>query len=69
MSSRLAPSIVRFPERHAACVWITHDGPVWLVRAYEHGWLHTSSGAADTEATWLSENYGLPVRAVMSTSS
>jgi hypothetical protein len=54
--------VVRFPARRAACVWITREGPAWLVIAREHGWLHGDYPAALGDARWLSKNLGLPIR-------
>jgi hypothetical protein len=48
--------------RRSLAVWITRDGPAWLVLAGEHGWLFGSRDEADAEAKWLSGNFGLPIR-------
>jgi hypothetical protein len=60
------PSLVRFPARRAAVVWLIHQEyePGWLALAGEHGWTHGSSAAALTDAEWLSRNLGLPVREI-----
>jgi hypothetical protein len=57
-------TVVRFPMRRSAAVWIARDGPAWLVLAGEHGWISGSREEADREALWLAQNFGLPVRAV-----
>jgi hypothetical protein len=57
-------AVVRFPMRRSLAVWITRDGPAWLVLAGEHGWLHGSRQEADRDAQWLGRNLNLPVRAV-----
>jgi hypothetical protein len=57
-----ADNVVRFDPRRSAAVWLTREGPAWLVLAYEHGWLHGDYVAAVENALWLSENRGLPVR-------
>jgi hypothetical protein len=57
-----AQSIISFPARHAACVWLLREGQAWLVMALGHGWLHGSYDAALIDARWLSENLGLGVR-------
>jgi hypothetical protein len=58
--------VVRFPTRRLAAVWITRQGPAWLVLAYEHGWLFGSYQEAQRDAQWLGRNLGLPVRAAAS---
>jgi hypothetical protein len=58
----MTASAIRFPMRNSQAVWITTEGPAWLVLACEHGWLFGSREQADAEATWLSRNLGLPVR-------
>jgi hypothetical protein len=45
-----------------SCVWITREGPAWLVIAREHGWLHGSYCDALEDARWLSKNLDLPIR-------
>jgi hypothetical protein len=57
-------SVVRFPARHAACVWIVPEGAVWLVLARGHGWLHSSYSAALADARWLAGNLGFSIRKV-----
>jgi hypothetical protein len=57
-------AIVRFPPCRSAVVWITREGPAWLVLAGEHGWQHGSRDAADEDAAWMARNLGLPVRTV-----
>jgi hypothetical protein len=59
-------AVVRFPMRRSLAVWITREGPGWLVLAGEHGWLLGSRHEADRDAAWLGRNLGLPVRAVVS---
>jgi hypothetical protein len=56
--------LVRFPARHASCVWITREGPAWLVIApSSHGWLHGDHHTARADAEWLAQNLGgLPIR-------
>jgi hypothetical protein len=58
------PNVIRFPMRRSVAVWITRDGPAWLVLAGDHGWLHGSHADADRDAQWLSRNLGIPVRTV-----
>jgi hypothetical protein len=58
-------SIVRFPVRRSAAVWITRENDAWLVLAGSHGWLCGSREEADREAQWLARNRDYPVRAVL----
>jgi hypothetical protein len=64
MTSRvMSATIIRFPPRRSAAIWISRDDDgAWLVLHRGHGWLHGSSGAASTEAQWLSGNTGMPIR-------
>jgi hypothetical protein len=56
-------AIVRLPDRVQAAIWLTHEPfGAWLVLARGHGWIFGSSTAASTDAEWLSENLGLPIR-------
>jgi hypothetical protein len=55
-------TILRFPDRRSGVIWLTRDGPTWLVLANGHGWMHGSSAAADTDARWMSRNLDLPIR-------
>jgi hypothetical protein len=48
--------------RRSLAVWITQEGPAWLVLAREHGWLFGSRHEADAEARWLAANLDLPIR-------
>jgi hypothetical protein len=55
--------LVRFPARHASCVWIRRENAAWLVLAGSHGWLHGDYHTARADAEWLASNLGgLPVR-------
>jgi hypothetical protein len=54
--------IVRFPPRRAMCVWLTREGPAWLVLARGHGWLHGCYESALTDARWLAQNLGFTIR-------
>jgi hypothetical protein len=58
-------AVARFPMRRSLAVWITRDGPGWLVLAGEHGWLFGSRQEADRDAQWLAHNLGVPLRAVV----
>jgi hypothetical protein len=53
---------IRFPTRRSVAVWLTREGPAWLVLAGDHGWLHGDHAAAVADAEWLSENLGFVVR-------
>lgn len=55
-------SLIRFPTRAAACIWIVRDGAAWLVLARDHGWLHGSFHDALADARWLADNLSLPIR-------
>jgi hypothetical protein len=65
-SERKTARITHFPMRRSLAVWITRDGPAWLVLAGEHGWVSGSRQEAEGDAQWLGRNLGLPVRAVAS---
>jgi hypothetical protein len=54
--------IIRFPPRRSHAVWITREDAAWLVRARGHGWLFGCRQQAWSEATWLANNLGLPIR-------
>jgi hypothetical protein len=58
MSARL----IRFPARHASCIWMLREGAAWLVLAGSHGWLHGDYHTARADAQWLARNLGLPIR-------
>ena len=55
-------SVVRFPPRRSAAVWILPDEGGWLVMARGHGWLHGNCTEALKDAFWLAKNLGLPIR-------
>jgi hypothetical protein len=56
-------SLIRFPGRRAACVFIcrAREGG-WLVLARGHGWLHANRARAIIDAEWLARNLGFPIR-------
>jgi hypothetical protein len=54
--------VVRFDSRRSVAVWLTREGPAWLVLAGDYGWLHGSYEAARADAAWLSKNLGFVVR-------
>jgi hypothetical protein len=56
-------TIVRFPPRRSAAVWVVPIGQSWLVVAGAHGWEHGTRDGADRDAAWLGKNLGVPVRA------
>ena len=58
--------LVRFPARHASCVWILRESTAWLVLHGNHGWAHGDHRAARADAEWLSKNLGLPIRCMSS---
>jgi len=51
--------LLHFPAR---CVWILREDAAWLVLAGSHGWLHGDYHTACTDAQWLAQNLGLPIR-------
>ena len=56
-------SVIRFPARHAAAVFVMEAAEGgWLVLARGHEWLHGDLRSAFVDARWLSENLSLPVR-------
>ena len=54
--------LVRFPVRHASCVWVLREDAAWLVLAGSHGWLHGDYHTARVDAQWLADNLGVPIR-------
>jgi hypothetical protein len=58
----MSAHIIRFPPRRSSAIWILREGPVWLVLARGHGWLHGDRRAALADTHWLGWNLGLPVR-------
>ena len=60
----MSARIIRFPPRRSSAIWILREGPVWLVLARGHGWLHGDRASAFREAHWLSQNLGVPIREV-----
>jgi hypothetical protein len=65
----MSAAFIHFPMRRSLAVWITRDGPAWLVLAREHGWLFGSRSEADAEARWLATNLGVPIRSLVSNQS
>ena len=59
--------ILKFPTR--AIRVIRADFGSWLVLAGSNGWLHGDQNSAITDAQWLAENFGLPIRNVTSNGS
>jgi hypothetical protein len=58
----IASTVIRFPRR-AAVVWIIRENATEvLVVVGEHGWLFSDYRAALSDALWLSENFGYPIR-------
>jgi hypothetical protein len=56
-------TVVRFPPRRLAAVWIlplAESG--WLVLLGSQGWLHGGYDDAIADAAWLGRNTGLPTR-------
>jgi hypothetical protein len=58
----MVADVISFPMRRSLAIWITRDGPAWIVLAGEHGWLHGSRDEAAADARWLARNLGLPLR-------
>ena len=56
--------ILRFPPRltHAIVVCRERDGDGWITLAGTHGWLFGNLADAQSEARWLSNNLGIPIR-------
>ena len=59
----MTATIIRFPARRAAAVWLlqAREGG-WLVLARGRGWLHGSHADALADARWLARNLGFPIR-------
>ncbi len=55
-------SVIRFPMRGAASIWILPAEGAWAVQAGDHGWLHGDARAAREDARWLARNLDLPIR-------
>jgi hypothetical protein len=64
----MSGTVIRYPMRCSAVVWIIVECGAWLVLARDHGWIHGSFWGALDDARWLSENFGgLPIRMKVST--
>ena len=59
-TSAMTARVLKFPAK--AIRVIRADSGAWLVLAGSHGWLHGDQNSAITDAKWLAENYGLPIR-------
>jgi hypothetical protein len=55
-------TIIRFPPRHTAAVWVMEEDGAWLVLAGSHGWLHGDYPEALADARWRAQNLALPIR-------
>jgi hypothetical protein len=56
-------SVLRFPHRCIAAVFVCEDDAGWLVLGPRgHGWTHGDRHSATTDAEWLARNLGLPIR-------
>ena len=55
-------SLLQFPARRSAAVFVVPADEGWLVQALEHGWLHGDRADAQRDAQWLSRNLALPIR-------
>jgi hypothetical protein len=58
----MTASVIRFPMRNAAAVFVMAAEDGWWVLVRSHGWLHGNHAAAVEDAKWLAENYGMPIR-------
>jgi hypothetical protein len=59
--------VIRFPDRRRAAILIVNDPDGLLVLAPTgHGWIFGDAADAIADARWLSENFGLPIRALPS---
>jgi hypothetical protein len=58
-------NVIRFPARNAAAIFVREmPGDGWLVLARDHGWIHGDYTSAVEDASWLANNFGLPVRLI-----
>jgi hypothetical protein len=57
-------TVLQFPPRSSAAVFVLPADGGWLVLAREHGWLHGDRDEAARNAHWLSSNLALPIREV-----
>jgi hypothetical protein len=55
-------SVLAFPPRQSRAICVVPDPDGWFVLAGEHGWVHGDRHSAITDAEWLSDNFGLPIR-------
>jgi hypothetical protein len=53
--------VLPFPQRGPWKVELLRDGPAFLVRARDHGWLHGSFADALADAQGLAANAGVAV--------
>jgi hypothetical protein len=53
--------ILPFPQRGPWKVELLREGPAYLVRARDHGWLHGSFVDALADAQWLAACAGVAV--------
>jgi hypothetical protein len=61
-TTTFATSILRFPPRRLAAVFLLETEDGWLVLAREHGWLHGDHAAALRDASEVAAGYGVRVR-------
>jgi hypothetical protein len=55
--------VLPFPRPHGRPwkVELLREGPAFLVRARDHGWLHGSLADALADAQWLAANAGVAI--------
>ena len=59
----MAASVLRFPPRRIAAVFVCEDDGGWLVLGPRgQGWTHGDRHSAIADAEWLARNFGLPIR-------
>jgi hypothetical protein len=59
---RRSPAVVLpFPQRGPWKIELLREGPAFLVRARDHGWLHGSLPEALADARWLAANAGVAI--------
>ena len=57
--------ILPFPPRGPWRVELLREGPAYLVRARDHGWLHGSFADALANAQWLAANAGVAIASTL----
>jgi hypothetical protein len=57
----MSAAILPFPPRGPWKVELLREGPAFLVRARDHGWLHGSLADALADVQWLAATAGVAI--------